>query len=78
MILLQAVMTDYELGLMKVIPITMHLMADYVIGAVLLSAPFPVRNLEPLHERDPPLDCDGNCHVRGRVHDPAARPRHVR
>jgi hypothetical protein len=40
MILLQALMTDYELGVMKVIPISMHLMADYVIGAVLLVAPF--------------------------------------
>jgi hypothetical protein len=40
MILLQALMTDYELGVMKVIPIAMHLMADYAIGAVLLIAPF--------------------------------------
>ena len=40
MILLQALMTDYELGLMKVIPIAIHLMADYAIGAVLLLAPF--------------------------------------
>ncbi len=39
-ILLQALMTDYELGLVKVIPIAMHLMADYAIGAVLLLAPF--------------------------------------
>jgi hypothetical protein len=40
MILLQALMTDYELGVMKVIPIAMHLMADYAIGALLLVAPF--------------------------------------
>ena len=40
MILLQALMTDYELGLMKIIPISMHLMADYVIGVFLLVAPF--------------------------------------
>jgi hypothetical protein len=40
MILGQALMTDYELGLMKVIPITVHLMADYVVGAFLLLAPF--------------------------------------
>ena len=40
MIILQALMTDYELGVMKVIPIAMHLMADYAIGAVLLLAPF--------------------------------------
>jgi len=40
MILLQALMTDYELGVMKVIPIAMHLMADYVVGAFLVIAPF--------------------------------------
>jgi hypothetical protein len=39
-ILLQAVMTDYELGLMKVIPISMHLMTDYVVGIVMLLSPF--------------------------------------
>jgi hypothetical protein len=39
MILLQALMTDYELGVMKVIPISMHLMVDYVLGALLLLAP---------------------------------------
>jgi len=40
MILLQAVMTDYELGLMKVIPIAMHLMSDYVVGIFMLLSPF--------------------------------------
>lgn len=40
MILGQALMTDYELGVMKVIPIGAHLMADYVVGALLLVAPF--------------------------------------
>lgn len=40
MILLQALMTDYELGVMKVIPIAMHLMTDYGVGAFLLIAPF--------------------------------------
>jgi hypothetical protein len=40
MILLQALMTDYELGAMKIIPMSIHLMADYVIGGVLLLAPF--------------------------------------
>ncbi|MFL6590876.1 MAG: hypothetical protein ACJ8M4_11975 [Chthoniobacterales bacterium] len=39
-ILLQALMTDYELGVMKVIPIRMHLMADYLIGAFLFVCPF--------------------------------------
>jgi|SRR4051794_8462513 uncharacterized membrane protein YtjA (UPF0391 family) len=40
LILLQALMTDYELGLMKVIPMSMHLMTDYVVGAVMLLSPF--------------------------------------
>jgi hypothetical protein len=40
MILLQALMTDYELGVMKIVPISMHLMMDYVIGAFLFVAPF--------------------------------------
>jgi hypothetical protein len=40
MILLQAMVTDYELGLMKVMPIAMHLMTDYVVGAFLVAAPF--------------------------------------
>jgi VIT1/CCC1 family predicted Fe2+/Mn2+ transporter len=40
LILSQALMTDYELGVMKAIPVAMHLMADYVIGALLIVAPF--------------------------------------
>jgi hypothetical protein len=40
MILLQALMTDYELGAMKIIPIGTHLMTDYLVGAFLLVAPF--------------------------------------
>jgi len=40
MILLQALVTDYELGVMKVVPIGMHLMVDYIVGAFLLMAPF--------------------------------------
>jgi hypothetical protein len=40
MILAQAVMTDYELGLMKMIPISMHLVADYVMGIVMVLSPF--------------------------------------
>src|SRR3954468_10155964 len=39
-ILLQALMTNYELGLIKVIPMAMHLIADYVIGAFLVVSPF--------------------------------------
>ena len=39
-ILLQALMTDYELGLVKMIPISTHLIADYVLGFVLMVAPW--------------------------------------
>src|SRR3954470_20039744 len=40
MILVQAMSTDYELGVMKMMPIAMHLMADYVIGALLIASPW--------------------------------------
>ena len=40
MILGQAMMTDYELGLIKMIPIAMHLMTDYVVGVLLIAAPW--------------------------------------
>ena len=36
----QAMMTDYELGLMRVIPIGVHLMTDYLVGVFLLAAPW--------------------------------------
>ena len=39
MLLLQAIMTDYELGLLKMIPFAMHLMSDYVAAAFLILAP---------------------------------------
>ena len=40
MILLQAMITEYELGLIKMIPINMHLMTDYVAAAFLVFAPW--------------------------------------
>jgi hypothetical protein len=40
MVLMQAMMTDYELGLLKVLPITMHLMADYVVALLLIASPW--------------------------------------
>ena len=40
MILMQAMTTDYELGLFKLIPIATHLVADYVVGAALIAAPW--------------------------------------
>jgi hypothetical protein len=39
-ILLQAMTTDYELGVIKMIPIKTHLMADYVLAAFLLVSPW--------------------------------------
>jgi uncharacterized membrane protein YtjA (UPF0391 family) len=39
MILLQALSTDYELGLIKLIPISMHLMTDYMLSIVMLVSP---------------------------------------
>ncbi len=39
-ILLQALSTDYELGVMKMIPISLHLLIDYVVGAFLIAAPW--------------------------------------
>lgn len=43
LILGQAMVTDYELGLMKLMPIAMHLMNDHVVGAFLLAAPWLFR-----------------------------------
>src|SRR3954451_19679307 len=39
-ILVQAMTTDYELGIMKMLPIGMHLLADYIIGALLIASPW--------------------------------------
>ena len=39
-VLLQAVMTRFEFGLIKLIPMRMHLMMDYVIGAILAASPW--------------------------------------
>ena len=43
MVLGQALTTDYELGVLKIVPIGMHLMNDYVVGALLIIAPFVLR-----------------------------------
>jgi hypothetical protein len=40
MILLQAMTTDYELGVMKMVPIKMHLMTDYVVAIFLVVSPW--------------------------------------
>lgn len=39
-ILAQSVMTNYELGLVKIIPLKMHLMLDYVASLFLAASPF--------------------------------------
>src|SRR4051812_41870444 len=39
-ILVQAMTTDYELGIMKMLPISMHLLTDYGIGALLIATPW--------------------------------------
>jgi hypothetical protein len=39
-VLLQAVATRYELGLLKVVPMRGHLMMDYVAGLFLAASPF--------------------------------------
>jgi hypothetical protein len=39
-ILLQALMTDFSVGVIKVIPLRLHLMMDYVIGLFLAVSPW--------------------------------------
>jgi hypothetical protein len=39
-VLLQAMCTAYEVGVIKMIPISMHLAADYVIGVLLAVSPW--------------------------------------
>jgi hypothetical protein len=39
-VLAQAMMTDYELGLMRVIAIDVHLMTDYLVGVSLMASPW--------------------------------------
>ena len=40
LILLQALATNYEVGMMRVIPWEMHLMTDYLVGLLLAVSPW--------------------------------------
>jgi hypothetical protein len=40
MVLLQAMTTDYEVGVIKTLPIGMHLKTDYIVGAFLIASPW--------------------------------------
>ena len=48
-VLIQSVMTRYEVGLVKVLPMRMHLMNDYIASALLALSPwiFGFSNLPP-------------------------------
>jgi hypothetical protein len=39
-VLLQSIMTNYEVGLVKVLPMKMHLMNDYIASLVLAASPW--------------------------------------
>jgi hypothetical protein len=39
-VLLQSILTNYELGLVKVLPMKMHLMNDYIASAILALSPW--------------------------------------
>src|SRR4051812_19047361 len=40
MLLLQAALTDYELGLIPLLLIATHLLADFLVGGILIAAPW--------------------------------------
>lgn len=40
LILLQALMTDYEVGVFRVLPFRLHLLVDYIVGPFLAISPF--------------------------------------
>lgn len=47
-IIIQALLTNYELGLFKVLPMRLHLMADYILSVFLTISPWLFRfNHEP-------------------------------
>ncbi|HEV3410400.1 MAG TPA: hypothetical protein VG095_08900, partial [Chthoniobacterales bacterium] len=40
LILLQAICTNYELGIVKLLPMPMHLMMDYIVAIFLAASPW--------------------------------------
>ena len=40
LIFLQAIVTNYELGLIKLLPMKMHLMSDYMVAVLLAASPW--------------------------------------
>jgi len=51
LILAQSIMTAYELGLVKVLPMRMHLMTDHVAGVLLAASPWLFGFYDPANQR---------------------------
>jgi hypothetical protein len=51
LVLVQSIFTQYELGLIKVVPMRMHLMFDYFAGAVLAASPWLFGFYDPANQR---------------------------
>lgn len=49
--LLQAIVTRFELGLLKVMPMRFHLFNDYAAGAFLAASPWLFRFYDPANQR---------------------------
>jgi hypothetical protein len=48
--LVQSLMTRYELGLIKVLPMRMHLMVDYIAGVLLAASPWLFGFYDPANQ----------------------------
>jgi hypothetical protein len=49
--LVQSVMTRYELGVIKVLPMRLHLAVDYVAAVVLTASPWMLGFYDPANQR---------------------------